>query len=270
MTLPPPIAASLKRVRSRVRRIQSIKGGLATGAALVFSLIGVMIIDWAFNIEVAAIRWALSLSAVVITFYVMWRTLFRPLSRKISLTTIARWVETHHPEMEERISTAVELAGRGDAGSQGLIDEVIREATMDAGKLDPKLELTNRAARTNLWTAAAAVGILAALFACFPKITPVLFARAIAPQTNLGNAYANSIRHLTPDAQVVTAGDSFNIEAAYKARKEQRAVIILTYPDGTEVREQMSEDPEVAGLEAEERPLSFRMPTQPEDRDPAK
>ena len=264
MKLPPEIAASLRGVISRVRRIQALKGGLATSAALIFSLIGVMIIDWAFNIQSTPVRWALTISAMLITLITMWRYLFKPLARKISLTSVARWVETHHPEMQERISTAVELAGRGDAGSQGLIDEVIREATLDASNLDPKSELSTKAAKAPIWTAATAFGLLALLFALFPNITPILFARAVAPYADLGNAYSNSIRYITPDNQIVTAGDSFTMEAAYKASKEKRAVIILTYPDGTEVRETMTEDPSVAGLEAEERPLSFRLPTLPE------
>jgi hypothetical protein len=264
MNLPPEIASSLRSVIARVRRIQSLKGGLATGAALIFSIIGVMIIDWAFNIESNAIRWALTISAMIITVITFWRYLLRPLSRKISLTTVARWVETHHPEMQERISTAVELAGRGNAGSQGLIDEVIKEAALDASKLDPKSELSTRAARTPIWSVATAVGLLALLFVCFPKITPILFARAVAPYADLGNAYSNKIRYLTEDQQVVTAGDSFTIEAAYKASQEKRAVIILTYPDGTEVREQMTEDLTVEGIEGDERPLSFRLPTLPE------
>ncbi len=262
--IPPEIAASLRRVISRVRRIQLLKGALATAAALLFSIMGVMILDWAFNIQLPAIRWALSITGLLITLATAWRYLLRPLTRKIGLTTVARWIENHHPEMQERISTAVELAGKGDAGSQGLIDEVIKEAVIDAGKLDPKSELSTSAARTPKWTAITAVGLLGAMFACFPKIAPILFARAVAPYANLGNAYANSIRFITPDHQVVTAGDSFNIEAGYEASREKRAVIILTYPDGTEVREQMTEDPGVAGLKPDERPLSFRLPTLPE------
>lgn len=264
MNLPPEIATSLRRVLGRVRRIQLLKGSLATLAALVFSLIGVMLIDWAFIIERPALRWALSGSAVLITLITFFRYVVRPLTRRISLTTIARWVETHHPEMQERISTAVSLAGRGDAGSQGLIDEVIKEAALDASHLNPNSELSTRAARTPTWTAVTALGILGGLFAAFPKITPILFARAVAPYADVGNVYANSIRYLTPDQQIVTAGDSFTVEAAYQASREKRAVIILTYPDGTEVREQMIETPGLVGLQEGERPLTFRLPTQPE------
>ena len=267
MTLPPEIASSLRRVLGRVRRIQLLKGLLATLAALVFSLVGVMLIDWAFVVERTVLRWALSCSALLITLITFVRYVIRPLARRITLTSVARWVETHHPDMQERISTAVSLAGRGDAGSQGLIDEVIKEAALDANKLDPKSELSTRAARKPTWTAVTALGILGALFAFFPKITPLLFARAVAPYADLGNVYAYSVRHLTADQQVVTAGDSFTIEAAYKSEKEKRAVLILTYPDGTEVREQMAETPGLAGLQEGERPITFRLPTQP-DRAP--
>lgn len=260
--LPPEIATRLRGVVRRVRMIQALKGTLAVGAAFVFSLIAAMAVDWAFDIRSPGMRWGLSLAVAAITGFSLWFWLLRPLARQISLISVARWVETHHPEMEERISTAVELSGRGDAGSQSLIEEVIREAVMDAGKLNPKTELGVKAARKPLCTAGAAVALLAALFACFPSITPILFKRALAPHRAFGNAHSADVRYLTADGQVVIAGDSFNVEAAYKAPREQRAVIVLTYPDGTEVREQMTED---SGLEvkSEERGIGFRFPTQP-------
>lgn len=267
MNLPPEIASSLRRVLGRVRRIQLLKGILATLAALVFSLVAIMLIDWAFVVERRALRWVMTGSALLVTLITFFRYVVAPLSKRISLTRVARYVETHHPDMQERISTAVSLAGRGDAGSQVLIDEVIKEAAMDASRVNASSELSAGAARKPTWTALTALGILGGLFACFPKITPLLFARAVAPYADLGNVYSYSVRHLSADKQVVTAGDSFTIEAAYKSEKEKRAVLILTYPDGTEVREQMAETPGLAGLQEGERPLSFRLPTQP-DRAP--
>lgn len=261
-SLPPAILERLRDVLRRVRRIQAIKGAFATCAALLLSLLAIMAIDWAFAIQSNAVRWALSLSALAVTLYCLWRYLLRPLGKRISYARIARWVELHHPEMHERISTAVELSGRGDAGSQSLLEEVVREAAMDASHLNPKQELTVKAARRPMWTAVSAVALLGGLFAIFPKVAPMLFARAVAPFADLGNANALKIRLMTEDRQVVTAGDSFNVEAAYAGRQEQRAVMILTYPDGTEVREQMTEDATVKAS-GEERGISFRFPTQP-------
>ena len=233
-----------------------------TCAALLISLLGIMAVDWAFNVSSQAVRWLLSLTAAAITLYTLWRCLLRPLSKRITYTRLARWVESHHPEMEERISTAVELTGRGDAGSH--LDRRSR-ARSRVGCLAPQpARRTFRARRWYpTWTAGVSFALLAALFALFPKIAPMLFARAVAPYANMGNAYAGSIRTLTDDKQIVTAGDSFNVEAAYSGAKDQRAVIILTYPDGTEVREQMNDDPGIKIAEDEDLPTTFRFPTQP-------
>lgn len=259
--LPPQIVASLGKVIKRVRSIQTIKGGLATVAALIFSIVGVMILDWAFNVERSSVRWTLSLSALAITLFTAWRYVYKPLSKKITLTSVARWIETHHPEMHERISTSVEMAAHGEGASQSLINEVVKEAITDVAQLDPKSELTNKAVRTPIWTAATALGILLALFAAFPRIARNLFARAVAPFAQLGNANAGDVRFITEDNQIVTAGDSFIIEAAYTAGKEKRAVLIMKYPDGTTVRETMTEDSALSGLKPEERGISFRLPT---------
>src|SRR5688500_14829226 len=46
----------------------------------------------------------------------------RPLLRKIGLVQVARWIEGRHPEIEERMSTVLEISG-GDAGaSAGLME----------------------------------------------------------------------------------------------------------------------------------------------------
>jgi hypothetical protein len=265
--LPEPIRQRLKAVISRVRGIQLLKGLFATAAALVISLLCVMAVDWAFNVESQTVRWALSLVALAVTLITFCCWVVRPMSRKISLTNVARWVELHHPEMEERISTAVDLSGRSDAGSRQLIDEIVKEAVSDAAHLNPRQELTVKAARRPIWTAGVAGALLGLLFLLFPSVAPMLLARAVAPFAKLGNARALQVRFLTPDKQTVIAGDAFSVEAAGKNARGQRAVIILEYPNGEQVREQMNEDGGVKAVE-DETGYAFRLPTLPPQQQP--
>src|SRR6188768_2989164 len=173
--LPAPIVARLKAVISRVRRVQLIKVVFATLAVGIIAALVVMGIDAAFAVESKAIRLTLSLAALAVTCVALWSWLLRPLSHKISLTAVARWVETHHPEMQERISTAVELLGHpDDAGSADLLGEVVKDAINDVGQLNPKSELSGRIARRPVITALSAAAIMIALTIIWPKIMPRL------------------------------------------------------------------------------------------------
>ena len=51
----------------------------------------------------------LSLTALAITAAATWWFVFRPATKRINLTAIARYVEEKHPELQETISSAVEL-----------------------------------------------------------------------------------------------------------------------------------------------------------------
>jgi hypothetical protein len=266
MQLPSTILDSLRSVLRRIRRVQLSKGLLAVAAAFLICVVLVMAADWAFQVEAKWARVALSglgLAAVAAT---AWRYLWVPLRHPISITSVARWVEIQHPEMQERISTALELSQRGDSASQGLLDRILTEAGQEAGKLDPRREISPKVVRKSLWAAGSGFAALALFFGLAPQIAKTLFIRALAPLADVGNAYAKTITLLTPNGQIVAGGEAFHVDAAYQSPKSQRAVIVLTYPDGTEVREQMMEDSAVETKDASSRGVRFRLPTQENEK----
>ena len=63
------------------------------------------------------VRWVLLGTLVIGTVAAGWAWLINPLRRRITLVQVARWLETRHPEIQERVSTALELSGRSDAGA---------------------------------------------------------------------------------------------------------------------------------------------------------
>jgi hypothetical protein len=221
----------------------------------------VMATDWAFDLQNKWLRLLLSVTAVAVCAVVAWRFLLKPQARRLALPTVARWLELHHPEIQERISTAMSVAQRGEVAQEGFVKQLMDQAVADASKLDAKQELSNKMARKPLWSAVAGAVALLGLFAAAPSVFPVLFKRALTPLADSGNIYAASIRFLTKDAQTVAAHDAFPVEAIYTAPKEQRAVLVVTYPDGTEVREQMTEDPTLPTANVKERGLRYSLPT---------
>ncbi|MES2466045.1 MAG: hypothetical protein V4675_01990 [Verrucomicrobiota bacterium] len=248
LELPQPIIDRLREVIARVRRLQWIKGSLLTLAAAVGAVLGVMAIDAAFSLEALPVRIALSSAALLFTAWVAWTWWIRPLSRRISLTAVARWVETRHPELHERISTAVELLGAGhdaqDQGSRELLQAVVQDAVADVGRMDPAQDLSNRRTRPAKWLAGSAVAALLALCAIWPGQIPRLLARAVAPMADVGNAWADRLRVIT-QSQVVAIGDPLSIEVALSG-KQERVELHLTGPDGKPVVEMLQPDGSVA------------------------
>ncbi len=262
LQLPQPIIDRLREVIARIRRLQWIKGSLLTLAAAVAALLVIIALDAAFSLESLPLRLALTASALAATAAVAWYYWVRPLARRISLTAVARWVESRHPELQERISTAVELLddrhGANDAGSRELLEAVVQDAVADVSQLDPAQDLSPRRTRPAQWLAGSAVAALLLLVTIWPSKIPRLLSRAIAPMADQGNAWADRLRVLTK-SQVLAIGDPLTISVAHAGRPE-RIELHLTSPDGKRVVEMLQPDPSVA-VPPGEAGYSLRLPS---------
>lgn len=261
LELPQPIIDRLREVIQRIRRLQWIKGSLLTLAAAVAAVLAVMAVDAAFSLESLPLRLVLSLSGLLFTAGIAWRYWLRPLCRRISLTAVARWVESRHPELQERISTAVELLGdrhaADDQGSRELLEAVVQDAVADVGRLDPASDLSPRRTRPAKWLAGTAVVVLLILTAIWPGKIPRLLVRAMAPMAETGNAWADQLRVIT-QSQVVAIGDPLAIEVALSGRSG-RVELHLTGPDGGMLVELLQPDPDVS-VTAGENGYALRLP----------
>ena len=212
--LPEEIQNKLRALIRRARRVIFLRGILAVAAVLLVSVLGIMAVDASFTIFAGWIRWALSLSGLALTVWATVRFLVRPLSRKISLAAVARAVEAHHPEMEERVSTAVELLSgesKFDRGSEQLLKKVVEFAVKNVGDVTPEAEFTTKSARKFKWATVAALAVLVLAFVVWPKQVGLLFARAFAPFAEIGNAYSGKIQSITGDL-TIAKGEPVTLE----------------------------------------------------------
>lgn len=247
--LPEPILNKLRAMIGRVRRLLFVRGFFATLATGLVCVLAIMGIDATVTLFSSAARWALSLAGLGITLAVAWGFLIRPLSRKITLTHIARILEIRHPELQERISTAVELMQSDDPdsirGSEELISAVVDSAVVDVGKVDPKMEFKGGRAARFVTVSMAAAALIALLFAIFPRQTGVLLARAVAPFLNIGNAWADTLV-VEPGHLRVAKGSPVTVKMSVDHHRLRRAEIRRRAPDGTESVERMSLLPDAA------------------------
>ncbi len=241
--VPRPIVRVLGRVIGRVRFVITLRGACLVLAATLGALLVVMAIDVSVTIISAWPRWALSLWVLGVALSAAAWFLIRPLAHSFTLSGIARALESRHPELHERISSAIELLGSGDRpevrGSEALISALAREASHDVMELRPSREVTLRAARPFLLAAGCAVAIVLGLTLAWPDETSRLLARAVAPFLNLPNVAAYQLRVLPGDT-VALPDDTVRIEVTVDNDDVARAVLYRTVPRGEPIRSRMT------------------------------
>ncbi len=182
-TIPDEIVRMLGRVIRRARLLTVLRGSLATLAVAVGCVLAIMAIDYWVVIFSEAVRWAMSFAAGVATVLCGLWFIARPLARGRSLAGSAMAIERHHPQLQERLSSTIELLTSTDApalrGSDELIAALARQAVTDAGALSPAGEISFRGAIRPLVVAVVVLGVLVGLLAVWPDQAGRLLRRAM-------------------------------------------------------------------------------------------
>ncbi|MEM9282730.1 MAG: hypothetical protein AAGA96_12955 [Verrucomicrobiota bacterium] len=240
--LPEAIRAKLSSMIQRVRRLLLIRGLCATIAVALASLLGIMAIDAMITLFTPASRWALSLAGLGCTCTAAWWFLFRPLSRRFTLAEMARIIEERHPELQERVSTAVELLSSDDPdsikGSNELIGVVVDSAIVDVKTVDPHTEFNPEKSVKFMGAAAGFAAVILITLAIWPTQSWTLLKRALAPFLNTDNAFASTLVIDPGDVKVIQ-GEPVTITLTVDQPRVKRAEIRRLLEDGTESIERL-------------------------------
>ncbi|MFO7897901.1 MAG: DUF4175 family protein [Planctomycetota bacterium] len=233
---------TLRRVIRRLRTVLVLRGLFAVVAVAIGALLAVMAVDAAAMIFSRTVRLLMTTGVLLATLAAAFWFLVRPLLRSFTLAGVARLVETHHPELEERISSAVELLSSHDAselrGSAALIAQLASEATDEVGVVEPKREVTTGSARPYMAAAAATLVVLAVGFVFWPTQVSRLLARAVAPHADIGNLGAFRMT-VEPGDTVLPEGTPLHVEVAVEDARVDAAEFRRIAPTGAEVTETM-------------------------------
>lgn len=217
---PEPIEARLKIVRARIRGVQRIRAVMIVTTVALAGLMAVMAVYFLLPPQPVWVRVALT-AAWAIAVLAALRHGFGPMLKPIGLLEVARWLEVRHPEMEERLSTVLELQAQAGMVSPGLLDSLARAAEADLGTVDPGIEVKSaRTSRRWAGPAIAALAVLAVVFTVWPGEASRLLVRAVAPFSSSGNAAAGKFR-IKPGNIELVAGDPLRIEAVYTGSSRQ-------------------------------------------------
>lgn len=231
------IEKRLAAVRSSIRRAQLQRAGLLVATITIGGLLAIMAADHFLAPLPMPARWMLFglwLVAVISAIGVA----ARPLMRKIGLVQVARWIEGRHPEIEERMSTVLELSGGDANASAGLMAELARAAGDDVGKVDPRAELKLVGAGRRWVKPAAVLGImLLMLFVLWPKEAARLMVRAVAPFSTLGNAAAVKFKVDPGDIEMLE-GDALQIDVSYEGQAKSLD-LVMEMQNGSEIVQPM-------------------------------
>ena len=253
---PKEIVTSLRALLRRVRRMQVLRGMAGVAIVLLGGLLLIMAVDFFLSPLPVMVRWILLGGLVAGTAAAMWSWLFRPLTKRITLVQVARWLETRHPEIQERVSTTLELTGRpGEGISESLLEELVLEARGDVKEVDPDLEVRSRRARRWMWPAVALGGVFVLLFAIFPGEARRLFVRAVAPFAEVGNAGAVRFTIAPRDLEVLE-GEEVRIEISYSDPQAKELTLVME----REGMEPLSETIEVARVVDGVSEFEYRLP----------
>jgi hypothetical protein len=252
------IKRRLARLVWRVRGLLAARGLLAVLAVAAGAVLTVMAVDAAVVLVHPLARWALSLAGLAWVAATAWSMLVLPLARPLTLTRMARVLETRHPEMQERISSALELAAYGGADAERASGELVALLTQDAKSelagVRPRQEFSVKAVKPFLWGTAGVLAVLLALFAVWPRQSWLLFLRALAPNRAFDTLQASALR-IKPGDVMRLAGQSLRFEVTAPDRHGLRAEIHFQRPGGRATVERMKRlsaqgaDPVVFALE---------------------
>jgi len=232
----------LRHLIRRVRLLLLARGLLAVVAVAVSAALTVMAIDAAVVLTHPAVRWAFSLAGLTLTAAAAWSMLVVPLARPLTLTRMARALETRHPDMQERISSALELAACGGTDAERASSELIALLTRDAKNelagVSPRHEFSVRTVKPFLLMTALALSVLGALFAVWPQQSRLLLLRALAPHREFDTLQASALQ-VKPGDVMRLAGTPLRFEVTAPERHGLRAEIHFERSGGRQAVERM-------------------------------
>lgn len=228
--LPPELTDKLKAIIRRVRIIQLLRGILAVVGVAVASTLAVIAIDAAVTIYSDGIRAAISCFGLILVLITGYIALVRPLCDKISPIRMARIIETRHPELQERISSALELiligGNEAEVGSSQLLDLLVADARTDIAGLSAAKEFRGSSMRPVAFAAVLFLIVQLILLAVRPKDTMLLIARAYAPFARLNNLAARSYA-VSPGDIVIVQGETVTFSLTAPGESGSRAELCI-------------------------------------------
>jgi len=137
MSLSAGLYLKLLAVARRIRTLRLLQGVSLTLLAVTLPLVAMLVADYVRDGLSPSLRVTFFFVWVMLVAGVVWRTLVRPWRRQFDFAALAALVEEQHPELAERLTSTVELAGNTDLyhGSPELIALLLRQTEKQSANI---------------------------------------------------------------------------------------------------------------------------------------
>ncbi len=241
--IPSAIAARLRALTRRARAVAAARGAAYTLGAFLVGMAAAIAVDlfvpmlWPASAMwfTPATRVALSGAVLGASLTIAGVWLIRPLRRRYSLTAAALTLERDHPELQERISSTVQLMLSRDPavfrGSERMIGQVALAAEADSARVSPRQVIrTHRARRAWLLAGLIVAGVVVAA-AWQPRYFSLYVQRFVAPWNDTAQFRRTSVESITADREAAR-GERLVVEARCGGLFAQQAVLYVTWSNG--------------------------------------
>ena len=236
--LPPHVTSFLRTVRRRTNRLRCGRALALVGIVSLAVLALAMAVDATVTIFDETGRWALTLMVYLVAFGSMLGALIALVRGRPTNTQLAQRIDARHPELQERLTTLVDVVTREAAGeetgaSPALLALLAREADEHVAAYRARHEVP--LARLVLWLLplVALLLLFAGAYWARPKLVTCLAQRVLTPWVDTGNLYADQIT-VTPGDLTVLAGTNIVIAVQTTADFGQTGTLRISRWTGTQ------------------------------------
>lgn len=227
------LLVKIDTVRKKQKRVEVVSGICTISVTLVLLLAFIFLLDWGFTISKTA-RLILIIGALGVLGTVGWNTVIRALREYIDDDTIALKVEKHHPELEGRLISTIQLQRKGRQELAGISEELVHALEDETRNYTGRFRFSEIIRLRNLMRilgVAVLFGLIVLLFILqAPETARVLMSRLVL--SDAAYPTKTKIVSVTGDLLVdkgdplkirVTAGGIIPDEATFNIKFAQRA-----------------------------------------------
>ena len=174
------VFAPLARLRRRARLYLVLDGAVVSLLTIIAGSLTQMLLDWGLKLPVEQ-RAFVSVALLLVVLWIVHRRVVLPLLSGLSDETLALAVDRAHPQLHDRLASAVQFA-RGQVGASAsnsppLVHAVIEEACEAAGQVRFQAVLNHRRARQRIGELGGLLFVLVAAPLIAPDLAGAWFRR---------------------------------------------------------------------------------------------
>jgi hypothetical protein len=233
-----PLRDQIARLRRQTRRLLLAYGLGSLFALVLAAVLALGLADYLLRFEDRGVRIIATLALVAVTLLAVYRFVVPILSLRLSDVAIARRVERRFPELQDRLSSAINFLEQPEeerlAGSAELRRAVVAQTTADVENLPWSEAIDTRPAFRVGMAALVATLVAAAIVAIHPSAAWVAVARLAMPFSEIDWPHQNQLAFKNPITRVAI-GQDFEVELVdLNGVPPEDAQIVFRYGSGAE------------------------------------